>query len=396
MSLLRKRGAHEARVTPVELFFDLVFVFAVTQLSHYLLAHLDPMGALQTLVMFIGVWWLWIYTSWVTNWLDPDRKRVRLMIFALMAAAMILAMSIEEAWGERGLIFAAAYVFTHVGRSLFMVASLRGERRGYFRNFSRITLWLVASGIFWIGGGFAEGDLRLWLWITAIAIETAGPPLYYWVPFLGLSSTSDWDVTGSHMAERCGLFVIIALGESIIITGATAAKLAWSASTLLAFAAAFFSTVAMWWLYFNIGAVRAEEAINQSDDPGRYARLVYTYIHLPIIAGIIVSAAADELVLAHPYHVLKPIEQALVIGGPALFLAGNSLFKRTSWRWFPLSHHVALALLALLAFFAGRLEALTVALVTCAILVATAVWETISLAPGERSLDRRVRELLGK
>ena len=129
---------------PVELFFDLVFVFAVTQLSHYLLAHLDPMGALQTLVMFIGIWWLWIYTSWVTNWLDPDRKRVRLMIFALMAAAMILAMSIEQAWGERGLIFAVAYVFTQVGRSVFMVAALRGERIGYFRNFRRITLWLVA------------------------------------------------------------------------------------------------------------------------------------------------------------------------------------------------------------------------------------------------------------
>lgn len=396
MSLLRQRGEHAARVSPVELFFDLVFVFAVTQLSHYLLAHLDAAGALRSLLMLLGVWWLWIYTSWATNWLDPERKRVRLLIFALMAAAMVLAMSIEEAWGDRGLIFAAAYVFIQVGRSLFMVAALRGERPGNYRNFIRISIWLATAGLFWIAGGLSEGPARLALWMAALAIEYAGAPLYFWVPGLGASSTADWDVQGSHLAERCGLFVIIALGESIIVTGATTAELAWSAETLLAFAAAFTATVAMWWLYFNVGAVRAEERISHSDDPGRYARLVYTYIHLPIIAGIIASAAADELVLAHPHDALEPIERALVIGGPALFLIGNALFKRASWKWFPLSHLVALAALAVLTVFSAALSALALGLATSAILILAALWETISLAPGERALDRRIREWRGR
>jgi low temperature requirement protein LtrA len=188
--------------------------------------------------------------------------------------------------------------------------------------------------------------------------------------------------------------VIIALGESIIITGGTAAGLAWSADTLVNFGSAFLGTIAMWWLYFNIGAVRGAEAIAHSRDPGSYARLVYTYMHLPIVAGIIASAAADEMILAHPHGHLDMLQRALILGGPALFLIGNSLFKRMSARWFPLSHLVALAALAALAVFAASLDAMTLGLAACAILLITATWETISLAPGERRFDRRIRELL--
>ncbi|MGZ8283041.1 MAG: low temperature requirement protein A [Allosphingosinicella sp.] len=382
--LLRPRDGTHARVTYIELFFDLVFVFAVTQLSHYLLAHLTPAGELQTLVLFLGVWWLWIYTSWALNWLDPERTLVRLLVFALMAAVFVLAMSIEEAWGERGLAFAIAYVFIQVSRCLFMLAALRRRNPANFLNFVRITIWMSLAGTIWIAGGLAEGETRLLLWLAALGIEYAAAPLSFRVPGLGRSSTADWDIDGHHLAERGGLFVIIMLGESIIVTGSTLVGQAWTPTIFLGFSSAFLGTVAMWWLYFNIGAVRAADRIGADSDPGRYARLAYTYLPLPIIAGILVSAAADELVLAHPHGAVEPIQAAIILGGPLLFLIGNLLFKRTTALHFPLSHLVGIGLLLVFGALAAPYGPLALALAATAVLLIAAVWETISFAPARR------------
>ena len=139
---------------------------------------------------------------------------------------------------------------------------------------------------------------------------------------------------GGHLAERCGLFVIIALGESILVTGATFAKLAWTPATVAAFLVAFVGSVAMWWIYFNIGAERGSRHIAASDDPGRLARLAYTYLHLLLVAGIIVVAVGDELVLAHPTGHTDAKTAAVLLGGPALYLLGNLLFKRASAKHF--------------------------------------------------------------
>jgi low temperature requirement protein LtrA len=284
-SLLRRRAPHEhARVTYVELFFDLVFVFAVTQLSHALLADLTPLGLLHAALLMMAVWWVWIYTSWVTNWLDPERAPVRLMLFALMLAGLVLSTSIPQAFGSRGLAFAGAYAFMQVGRCLFMLWALRGESPGNFRNFLRIAAWLTLAGAFWIAGGLAEGGWRLGLWLVALAIEYVSPSAGFWTPGLGRSTTADWDISGVHMAERCALFIIIALGESVLVTGATFAGMSWTPTAIGAFLTAFVGSVAMWWIYFNIGAERAGRHIAASGDPGRVARFSYTYLHLPLVA----------------------------------------------------------------------------------------------------------------
>ena len=279
-NLIRNRDEDEAKVSPVELFFDLVFVFAVTQLSHGLIAHFNALGALQTAMLFLGVWWVWIFTTWVTNWLEPGETPVRLMLFALMAAGLLMSIAIPNAFGERGIVFAIAYVAIQVGRSLFMLAALRGHNRENFRNFQRITVWLTGSAVFWIAGGLSDIETRPFLWAAALVIEYAGPAVGFFVPGLGRSSTRDWDIEGHHLAERCGLFIIIALGESILVTGATFAEGSWNAATIAALAAALSGSIAMWWRYFNIGAERAAAKISASDDPGRWARLIYTYIHL--------------------------------------------------------------------------------------------------------------------
>lgn len=379
-SLLRVRREHEhGRVTHVELFFDLVFVFAITQLSHTLLEHLSLGGLLQTTVLFMAVWWVWIYTSWVTNWLDPDKTPVRLLLFALMLAGLVLSTSIPQAFGPKGLAFAGAYVCMQLGRTLFMLWALQANSPANYRNFQRIFWWLAFSALFWIMGAFAEGDARFALWAVALLIEYIGPSLLFWTPGLGASTTSDWDVEGGHLAERCALFVIIALGESVLVTGATFGKLAWTPVAVASFLVAFVASVAMWWIYFNIGAGRGSRHIAASADPGRLARLAYTYIHLLLVAGIIVAAVGDELVLAHPAGHMDAKTAAVLLGGPALYLIGNLMFKRLSARYFPLSHLVGLGLLALLVPVAAVASPLVLSGATTLVLVIVAIWETWSL-----------------
>ncbi|WP_046868579.1 low temperature requirement protein A [Microvirga massiliensis] len=376
----RKTGEH-ARVTFVELFFDLVFVFAVTQLSHFLLGDLTVPGVLRTVLLLMAVWWVWIFTSWVTNWIDPQRTRVRLLLLVLMLAGLLLSTSIPRAFEERGLLFACAYTFMQVGRSLFMVGALWRHSPANFRNFQRIASWLALSGVLWIAGGLAHGEARFAFWIIALAIEYMAPWLGFWTPGLGRSATVDWDVEGGHMAERCGLFIIIALGESILVTGATFAELAQTPVTVTAFIVAFVGSVAMWWLYFDTAAERGSEQISHSADPGRVARLAYTYVHLLIVAGIIVAAVSDELILAHPTDPAEPPAIVAILGGPALYLLGNMLFKRAIAARLPVSHLFGLIVLGLLALASLFMSRLALAAAAAAVLVGVAAWERISFRP---------------
>ncbi|MBS0247694.1 MAG: low temperature requirement protein A [Proteobacteria bacterium] len=379
-SQLRARGHHESnRVTFVELFFDLVFVFAVTQLSHGLLAHLSLIGLAQMSVLLIAVWWSWINAAWVTNWLDPARPAVRMMLFALMLAGLVFAAAIPRAFEDRAGALALAYVSMHVVRDVMMLWSLNRHDAINFRNFVRISIWHLAVAPIWLIGGHADPALRLELWVLAAAVETVAPILGYWLPWLGRSTTAEWAVAGSHMAERCGLFIIIALGESILITGATFATLTWTGEHIVAFLTAFVGSVALWAVYFNIGAERASRQIETSSDPGRLARSGYTFMHLPIVAGIIVVAVGDELVLHHPGGHVELAALAALVGGPALYLVGNALFKRLSAPNLPLSHLIGLGLLVLAIPVSLFLTPLTLSATTTTILIVVAVWEWMSL-----------------
>ncbi|HLG79452.1 MAG TPA: low temperature requirement protein A [Bradyrhizobium sp.] len=368
-----------SRVTNAELLFDLVFVFAVTQISHFLLSRLTPAGAIETTLLFLAVWWVWVFTAWITNWLDPERTAVRILLFLLMLAGLVLSISIPHAFEGRGLWFAGAYAAMQVGRTGFFVLAAPPSRQAVRRNGARIFTWLGASAVFWILGGLAEGERRLWLWGVALAIEYASPLARFWIPVYGASTIQDWYVEGSHMAERCAGFILIALGESIVVTGATFADLSWTASTTAAFVSAFAASIAMWWIYFHRGAEAGSEKISKSAESGRLARSAYTYLHLPIVAGIILSAVADDLVLAHPDGHSDLTTVACAIGGPLLFLVGTILFKHNIRGFLQLSHGVGIVALGAVAFFGSDLSPLMLSLLTTLALIVVAVWESLSL-----------------
>jgi low temperature requirement protein LtrA len=378
---LRARDGGEQPVTPLELFFDLVYVFAVTQLSHRLLEHLSVRGALETLMLLLVVWGVWVYTAWFTNWFDPDSLAVRLVLVAVMLASLVMSVAIPEAFGKRGLMFALAYVAIQVGRTAFTFIALRkslGGSHPLSRTFQRILTWFVGAGVLWIIGGLLGGEARYAVWLLALAVDYSGPVVGYYIPGLGRSRTQEWTIEGGHFAERCQLFVIIALGESILVTGTTFGQIEASTATVSAFVVAFLGSVALWWIYFARSAEAAREVISSSEDPGRLGRSAYTYFHLPMIAGIIAVAAADELTVAHPGDRGTASSVALTLGGTALFLVGHAFFKWAVFGMLPWSHVVAIAALAALIPVGFAIPTLVLSGAAGLIVVVLAAWDTLA------------------
>jgi low temperature requirement protein LtrA len=320
---LRREAGVEQRTTTLELFYDLVFVFAVTQVSHLLLGHLTWEGAGQAALVLLVVWWSWNYTTWVTNELDPSSSVVRLLLIALMLASLLMAIAIPQAFGAKALLFAASYVAIQVGRHSFLtfVAADRGtiERE----RAARILTWFVVAGVLWIAGALADGSARTVLWLVALTLDYGAPLVTFWVPGRPRLRPEVWDVGTAHFAERFQLFIIIALGESIVVTGATAAELDLTTARITALALAFLSTAALWWLYFNLVAAIAERRLAQAEHRTVLARDAYTYLHVAIVAGILLSAVGDELVIAHPTDELPSAELTAVVCGPALYLLAH-------------------------------------------------------------------------
>jgi low temperature requirement protein LtrA len=382
-----RTGDGAGQVTNAELFFDLVYVFAVTQLSHLLVEHTTIDGGVQTVVLLAMVWQVWVYTTWATNYVDPRRQSVRAMLLALMLGSLVLASAIPDAFGERGMVVASMYVAMQLGRCLFMLWALRGEP--LLPSFQRIVVWTSMSSVVVLLGGVEHGHVRELLWAGAVALDLVGAALGFFVPGLGRSGTADWTVSGAHFAERCQAFVLIALGESIVVTGSTlSGKHHPSAGVIVAFVTVFAISVGLWWLYFDRAAGDSARVIADSDDPGRLARNAFHWIHPLIVAGVIASAAADDLVLHDPDAHGHMSTAWLVLGGVAAFLGGHALFKAVMWRVVPTTRLIAVAVLGLLLLVAPHITALTLTILTLAVIVAVAVADRIQHPPSSVGIDR--------
>jgi low temperature requirement protein LtrA len=243
------------------------------------------------------------------------------------------------------------------------------------RTFERLLAWSVASGTLWIAGGIAGTGTRPWLWLGALTVDLAAPLLRYKTPWLGRSLTSEWQIDGKHFAERFQLFIIIVLGESIVVTGASGSQAGLDTTTVIALSVAFLVTVAFWWLYFDEVAGKSQRGIADHADPGRIARDAYTYMHIPIVAGIILAAVADEILIVDPGQRLSVAGVIAMLGGPLLYLLGEGMVRWRMIRKISIKRLTAMSALVLLAIPAIVSSAIVLAGAVATVLIALAIWE---------------------
>lgn len=385
MPILRKHTGTRGE-TNIEVFFDLVYAFAITQLSsRYLLEHQSLAGALQTVLLLAMVWLGWAYTMWLTNWLDPGHISVRLLLFALMLASLVFSAGIPDAFGARGLEIGGAYAAMQIGRSLFAVIVLRGEKLQL--NYERILVWCIASGGLAVAGGLQHGQGREALWLAAVGVDLAGGFAGFYVPGLGRSVTRDWNIEGHHMAERCQSFVLIALGESIVVIGAgLASGPSIGVRELAAIVVAFMGSVGLWWVYFDRTAEVAEAILATHPNPGSLGRTAYHVIHPVMIGGIVAIAAGDHAIVSHPATSAGLATALMLAGGSAFFLAGHAMFKVTVWNIVSWSRVVAVATLLAFIPIAAALPNLVVGAVAAAVVLAVAFSDPFLSRRHERSV----------
>jgi len=301
------------------------------------------------------------------------------MLLVLMLGSLVLAAELPDAFHDRGVVVAAVYVSMQLGRCLFVIWALRGEQLQ--RTFWRILPWSSATGTLVLVGAATHGHVREALWALSVCIDLIAAGQGFFVPGLGRSQTADWTISGAHFAERCQAFVLIALGESIVVIGSRLYGFGSSpdSAQLAAFSCAFAANVALWWIYFDRSAEDSAAKIEESRDPGRLARDAFHWVHPAIVAGVIVGAAADEKLLDDPHAHGVMTTAWLLLGGAALYLAGHALFKAIVWRRISWQRVAGVVVLLLLLTLAPHVSSLVIAFCALAVVVAVAVADRLQL-----------------
>jgi low temperature requirement protein LtrA len=357
----------EHEVTPLELFFDLVFVFAITQVTRLLVDDPTWGGLLRGMLVLAALWWAWDVYAWLTSALDVDEGGVRLAMLASMGAMFGVALAVRGAFGADAVLFGCAYLLVRLLHLVLsaIVARDDPDRRGALVRFAP-TATLAASLL--VVAGFLEGDERIAVWVVALAIDYLGPAV------IGMGR--GWRIAPEHFAERHGLIIIIALGESLIaIAVGFAAGFELVAGVIVAAALGIVAVSALWWLYFDVAAIFARRRLMQASgvEQARLARDSYGYLHLPMVAGIVLFAFGLETTLHHIGDALDTVPAVALCGGAALYLLGHIAFLfRTTRHVFRRRTIGAAVLLALTpaAVAIPALAALAVVSVVCSLVVA--------------------------
>jgi low temperature requirement protein LtrA len=355
------------RVMPLELFFDLVFVLALTQCTALMADEPTWKGLAKGMLVLGVMWWSWVGYSWLTSVVDPEEGAVRLAMFAAMAAFLVVALCVPGAFGDEALLFACAYgVVRYAQVALFVLASR--DDPGL-----RHSVWgLAASTGLGVGllvaASFADGALQGALWSLALLLDMGGPLLI---------DSSGWRLAPAHFAERHGLIVIIALGESIVAIG-VGAEAGVDAGVVIAATLGVVVAGALWWLYFDVVALVAERRLSNAPE-GRVrneiARDSFSYLHFPMVAGIVLLALGLKKTLEHVEDPLKLVPAAALLGGTAIYLLAHVAFRWRNVHRFSWQRVIcAVALVALLPA-AVELPALATLAILAAALVALIVYE---------------------
>ena len=355
----------EQRVTALELFFDVVFVLSFTQVTATIAHEGSWEGLGEGILILAAVWWAWAAYGWLTNSIDPDENVNRLAIFAAMGAMLIVSLSIPEAFGARGVLFGCSYFFVRAMQLVLYVRNTRAEGDAYdFDAILKLAPGLLLGSALLIVAGLLDGGARASVWIIAILIDWSTPLLF---------GSEEFHLDPSHFAERYGLIVIIALGESVLAIGAVA-NLTLDAADVIAALLGIAAAAALWWAYFDVIAIVAEWRLTEAP-PGEQAPLArdaYSYIHFPLIAGIVLLAVGLKETLVDTGAPLGTIPAVALCAGPGIYLLGQIAFRyRTVGSWSPHRAMAAVILLALipLALAADALVALLAVAAVLAILI---------------------------
>jgi len=360
---LRERG----EVTPLELFFDLVFVLAITQCTALMAAEPTWQGIAKGLLVLGVLWWAWVGYAWLTSAVDPEEGAVRIVIFAAMAALLVISLCVPEAFGELGLVFAGAYAVVRGAQiALFRLASrddagLRTSINGLAVSTAiGVGLLLVASQL----DGIEQGGL----WLLALLLDMAGPYFF---------GSEGWKLVPEHFAERHGLIMIIALGESIVAIGVGADEtltFGISVAAVLGIALA----CALWWAYFDVVALVARRRLSRAT-PGReqneIARDSYSYLHFPMVAGIVLLALGLKKTIGHVDEPLTIETATAMLGGLALYLLAHVAFRWRNVHRFSTQRLIAALLALALIPLAVEIAAVATLAIATALMVAMIAYE---------------------
>jgi low temperature requirement protein LtrA len=357
--------AGEERVTPLELFFDLVFVLSFTQVTLKMADNPGWASLGEGLLILAALWWAWCAYGWLTNSIDPDETLNRVCMFAAMAGMLVVSLSIPDAFGDRGVLFGCAYFFVRAMQLVLYVRNTPSAAEGIdLQAVLKLAPGFLLGSALIIVAGFLDGGARASIWILAILVDWSTPLLF---------GTEEFHLDPAHFAERHGLIVMIALGESILAIGA-AAQFTLSGGQVFAALFGITAVAALWWAYFDVVAIVAERRLSEAP-PGEQAPLArdaYSYLHFPLIAGIVLLALGLKETLALTGESLETVPALALCGGPALYLLGQIAFRERVLGTF--SSHRALAAAALLALIplalgADALVALAAVAAVLAILI---------------------------
>ena len=360
-----RQDESEQRVTPLELFFDLVFVFAITQVTGFLAENSTWEGLLRGLFLLGALWWAWASYAWLTNTLNPEEGAVRIAVFGSMAAMLIVSLATPHAFDIDGVVFGIAYFIVRALHLVLYALAGRGDPE-LLRAVLRILPSAVLGAALLVVAGFLDGAAQMAVWAVALSID------YLWLLVVGMRG---WRVSPEHFVERHGLIVIIAIGESIVAIGVGAAGVPLDAGTIAAAILGIVVASALWWSYFDWAVYVAQARLADATGAERaaLARDLYSYLHLPMVAGIVLFALGMKTTLAHVDEALGIIPAVGLSGGLALYLAAHVASRlRIGGGW---GHGRWIATIVLLALVpvatqVVALAALALVAVVCAGLIA--------------------------
>jgi low temperature requirement protein LtrA len=377
--LLRSEATSQ-RATFLELFFDLVFIFALTRVSQRIIIDLTGERRIllteagETLILFLALWLVWSTTVWATSQLDPDLPAVQAIVVVAMFGSMLMAVALPEGFGVHGLLFAGAFAAVQISRALIFLRALRARPGRWLGR--RVLLWSTVTGVLWvIGGVFSEGPARGAVWTVALAVGYGGVLLGYPVPRLGRSPVTGQPIASEHLAERYQQFLLIALGEMVLGIGLTFSGGSFTPGRTVGFVLAFGTAVLLWRVYFHRAGHLLPAAIARARDPALLGGTL-GLAHLLMIIGIVLTGVGYELFIEHPAGPADRAWLAPILGGPALFLIGRAHFEWLVFGRVSGARAVAVVLLAALAVGLRDAPPLAVGAAAGVVLLGVAVTDT--------------------